>query len=140
MDVYEVGFDADGYTHVLIIVCDFSGWVRFIAMKGPGTVEDITAIFKHEVLRNESCPRFVHSDQGSALIKRFWSDFARLYGFESVPGAAHLKNLSGKAERYCQILTQMLRTHRIATKNQRWHTYLADIEMAKNFTSSAFYL
>ena len=40
----------------------------------------------------------------------------------------------------CVPLEQMLCTHRIATKDQRWHTYLADIEMAINFSGKAFYL
>ena len=140
MDVYEVGFDADGYTHILVLICDFSTWVRFVPLKGPGTAADLRAIFKHEILRNESCPRVVYSDQGSNLIKEFWHDFATLYGFAKDVGAAHLKNTSGKAERTIRSLKQMLQTHRIATRNQRWHTVVADHEMACNFNGKAFYL
>ena len=140
MDVYEVGLDADGYTHILVFVCDFSTWVRFVPLKGPGTASSLRAIFKHEILRNESCPRVVYSDQGSNLIKEFWDDFATLHGFEKVAGAAHLKNTSGKAERTIRSLKQMLQTHRIATRNQRWHAVVADHEMACNFNGKAFYL
>ena len=141
LDVYEVGFEVDGYDHILIMVCNLTGWVRAVALKGPGTAEQILNIFMHEVVRNEGTPRFVRSDRGSNLTSEVWALFCKAFGITPEWGAPYMHTTAGLAERFLQALGVMMRVHRIAAKDQAWPNYLASLEMSFNFTRGrAFYL
>ena len=141
MDVYDVGFSHDGYDHLVIMVCNLTGWIRVAALKGSGTAEQLLAIFKHEIIRNEGTPRVLRTDQGSNLVGEVWNLFCKAYRITPDAGSAYKHSSAAIAERFLASLSVAFRIHKIATRQQGWVDYIHKIEVAFNFKyGGPFYL
>jgi hypothetical protein len=133
IDVYTVGYSVDGYDHLVIMVCNLTGWIRVAALKGAGTAEQLLTIFEHEVIRNEGTPRVVRSDQGSNLVSDMWKLFCNAFRIQPDDGSAYTHSTAAIAERFLASLATAIRIHKIATKSQDWPDYIHKIEVSFNF-------
>jgi len=76
----------------------------------------------------------IHSDRGSTLIAEIIKQLYEKYEIKMEAGMAYNHNSAALTERWHQVLKALLATHRLASKDDRWHLYLPMLELAFNST------
>jgi hypothetical protein len=76
----------------------------------------------------------MHSDRGSTLIAEVIEQLYAKYEIKMEAGMAYNHNSAALTERWHSTLKALLATHRLASRDDRWHLYLPLLELAYNAT------
>ena len=131
-DVYDVGWTSGGYTKVLAFVDQFTRGVLCVPLPPNHTSEDVADAIVHMVMRFYGRPQSVRSDRGSVLIAELIAQLYEKHNVRMDDGTAYHHATVGLCERFFSTLKAMLLTHRLASKDTRWHLYLPLLEMSYN--------
>ena len=133
-DVYDVGWASGEFTKVLAFVDQFTRGVLCIPLKTDHTSEDIADAIAHVLMRFYGKPLAIRSDRGSVLISETIEQLYDKHKISMEDGTAYHHATAGSCERFFGVLRHMLLTHRLASKDDQWHTYLPLLETAYNNT------
>jgi len=136
VDVYDVGWASDGFTKIVSFNDHLGRGVLSVPLKTDYTSEDIADIMVAYVIRFKGRPLRVHSDRGSTLISELIQQLYDKYEIKMEAGMAYNHNSAALTERWHQVLKALLATHRLASKDDRWHLYLPLLELAFNSTTN----
>tara|TARA_B110000046_G_scaffold47237_1_gene52291 strand:+ start:9491 stop:17443 length:7953 start_codon:yes stop_codon:yes gene_type:complete len=137
-DVFDVGFEEDGYDHTLDFACYFSRGIRSVPLKGTPTSETIIDALISVIFRDSGIPSEIRSDAGSNFISAAVRLLYERLGIEIVVGTAYRHHLVGLVERWHRTLLQLIKSHKLARKEaqwgSKWYRCLPLMELAYNLT------
>jgi hypothetical protein len=87
-DVYDVGWNSEGYTKVLSFNDYFSRGVLCIPLTAEANSEDIADAVVHYLIRFHGKPLSIRSDRGSILISELIRTLYDKYNIEMKEGTA----------------------------------------------------
>ena len=132
VDLYYVGYDDDGFDHVLVFADQFGRAVICVAVRGTPNSRQVFEYFFLNVVRYKGYPRRVRSDRGSIFLSEFIAvAFASVRVTIEASTAGHHETV-GLAERFNSTLRHLLLTSRVSTADPRWTRYLPHMEIAYN--------
>ena len=137
VDVYDVGWSSDGFTKIVSFNDHLGRGVLSCPLTSDYTAEDIADIVVGYLIRFKGRPLRIHSDRGSTLIAEVIKQLYSKYEISMEAGMAFNHNSAALTERWHRVLKSLLATHRLASKDDRWHLYLPLLEVAFNNTVNA---
>ena len=126
-----------GYDRTVDWVCHFSKYVVSSPSIGDPSSEEIAYILVREIIRHYGTPRMVRSDRGSAYISSALRALYKRYGIRVSASSSYHHQSVAVVERWHATLKQLLRSQRIASKDDQWHLHLPLLELAFNTTVNA---
>ena len=132
VDLYSVGFNDDGYDHVLVFADQFTRGVVTCAVQGTPPSKGVFQYYFFYVARYKGFARRIRTDRGSIFISEIiTAAYTALRIQLEASTAAHHETV-GLAERFNSVLHSLLLTHRVSTADPRWTRYLPHLEIAYN--------
>ena len=132
MDLYTVGFNDDGYDHVLVFADQFTRGVVTSPVKGTPSSKEVFHLYFHDVARYKGFARRIRTDRGSIFISDIITSAYTALRIRLEPSTAAHHETVGLAERFNKVLHSLLLTHRVSTADPRWTRYLPHLEIAYN--------
>ena len=136
-DVHDMGLESGGFTKVLSFADHFSRGILALPIATDATAEDVADMIVNYLIRFYGKPEAIRSDRGSILISEVIKKLYSKYGIRMEAATAYHHQSVGLVERWHSTLQALTKTHRVATKDRRWHLYLPLLELAYNASVNA---
>ena len=99
-----------GNTHILAIICHFSGWVIFKPVKDETAITTATVLIE-QVISNYGVPSVIISDRAPGYTSILFSTINKILGIKHRFTATQSKRSNGAAERFIHSLNNGLRVY-----------------------------
>jgi hypothetical protein len=120
-----------GYDAIWVIVDRLTKAAHFIPIKVKYSLEKLTELYLHEIVRLHGVPESIVSDRDPRFTSRFWMSLQKAMGTKLRFSTAYHPQTDGQSERTIQTLEDMLRAC-VLDFGGNWARYLPLIEFAYN--------
>ena len=104
--------------YVLVMVCQFSKWVEFVALPDQ-KADTVASALIDAMITRFGCPKMLFSDQGSNFCGSVFQELCERLGIEKKRTTAYRAAANGQAERVNSVLGQAIRS--IINANAKAH-------------------